>query len=399
MWHSRPDSSQLGASWHTLVRNFFHKLDRRVRLSFLISIVFMVGCATNTNSTSQGVSGLQAVYGDGSTVWGNDFQQFFENGEVRLSSGGPSKAWNWGVKRSQAESYYSVGEWSALAELVAENAYESDLGYFYLGRAAEELGHYDAALIYFDFATVSNPCAGLIDVCDGIDVELEIQLARNRIARDLSREQRMVRADELMALWDEQFIQVDGLEIKIRTLSPEWLCEHGGITRIEVAGVINPDVSFAVGRILEKAPACQKVNSTTELPPLVFLESEGGKLADGYSLGRSLRSFGASTAVGAQKECASACAVAYLGGKARYIAPTGQLLFHSPYYFSDDDQTTPNCDIGDVAVSQLSDYYSEMMGAPLASTLLDRTLSYCSEQEGWTVRGAYGAQLFGIATY
>jgi hypothetical protein len=66
-------------------------------------------------------------------------------------------------------------DWHDLAIGVMQVGYQTDLGYFYLGRAAQGLGADQAAIRYYEIAAAisqgSNPglkCKGVFDTCDGI---------------------------------------------------------------------------------------------------------------------------------------------------------------------------------------------------------------------------------------
>jgi hypothetical protein len=62
---------------------------------------------------------------------------------------------------------------------------------------------------------------------------------------------------------------------------------------------------------------------------IVFLDGQGGSLMTGTWLGREIRVLGFSTAVGENVQCVSACAIAWLGGRERFMAPHALVGFHS----------------------------------------------------------------------
>ncbi|WP_050759427.1 PI-PLC domain-containing protein [Luminiphilus syltensis] len=64
---------------------------------------------------------------------------------------------------------------------VARVGFEADLAYFYLGRAAEELGYTDAASIYYRLSRTAYKCDGFINNCDGLEVEKEVSSALTRV--------------------------------------------------------------------------------------------------------------------------------------------------------------------------------------------------------------------------
>src|SRR5262245_4774904 len=63
---------------------------------------------------------------------------------------------------------------------------------------------------------------------------------------------------------------------------------------------------------------------------IVFLDSIGGAIWTGMSIGRIIRRNGFLTAVSNHTKCVSACALAWLGGKERFIGPTdAHVGFHA----------------------------------------------------------------------
>jgi hypothetical protein len=63
-----------------------------------------------------------------------------------------------------------------LAKGVIQVGYSDDLTYYYLGRAAEGLGHLDAARTYYKLSNASRTkCASIINNCDGIKLPLQSQ--------------------------------------------------------------------------------------------------------------------------------------------------------------------------------------------------------------------------------
>lgn len=64
---------------------------------------------------------------------------------------------------------------------------------------------------------------------------------------------------------------------------------------------------------------------------VVFLEGPGGNLSAGIEIGTRIRLRGYRTVVAPGKACASACAVAWLGGSARHMDVTAAIGFHAAY--------------------------------------------------------------------
>ena len=87
---------------------------------------------------------------------------------------------NWELARPQLSTLYAEEQWQPLADKVIELGYLNDLEYFYLGRAAEGLGYYDAALKYYRIsggaATSGDPNSLLhcrtqfANTCNGVNL-------------------------------------------------------------------------------------------------------------------------------------------------------------------------------------------------------------------------------------
>jgi hypothetical protein len=97
----------------------------------------------------------------------------------------------------------------------------------------------------------------------------------------------------------------------------------------------------ADGEIVADTPAAFEAfyHSLKYPPDIVRLNSLGGNLTAGVALGEKMRALGLSTEVGATQGeadkvagiCASACAYAFLGGKARFLDERARLGFHRFY--------------------------------------------------------------------
>lgn len=64
---------------------------------------------------------------------------------------------------------------------------------------------------------------------------------------------------------------------------------------------------------------------------VVLLESPGGTMFAGLSIGKTIRDKGFDTAVPSSVSCISACALAWLGGAERFMAQDARIGFHSAY--------------------------------------------------------------------
>ncbi len=104
-------------------------------------------------------------------------------GQVRLECGLACAA-TWRLARPALSGLYRNGLWSDLGVEVVRIGFRLDLGYFYLARSAEALGHPGAADTYYRLALASpSHCDGMIfDSCDGTRVPEEARAALDRLA-------------------------------------------------------------------------------------------------------------------------------------------------------------------------------------------------------------------------
>ena len=86
-----------------------------------------------------------------------------------------SCSFKFGYNRNILKNHHDNKNWTLLAEKIQELKFQSDLSYFYLGKAAEGLGFYEAAQTYYNLALYDpNKCNGLFNVCDGFNFPDEI---------------------------------------------------------------------------------------------------------------------------------------------------------------------------------------------------------------------------------
>jgi hypothetical protein len=99
------------------------------------------------------------------------------------------------------------------------------------------------------------------------------------------------------------------------------------VNAILLKGRIDDGDAFELKSYIAKLPK----KATT----VVYLDSPGGVLREGMRLGKLFHQYGIETAVGSKTRCASACALAFLGGRSadgqvkRVKASTAGLGFHS----------------------------------------------------------------------
>ena len=210
----------------------------------------------------------------------------------------------------------------------------------------------------------------------------------------------VVRQKAYEAQWEKEVYNIDLLRVTTRSAKEAAECTSGSVHIIELEGQISPDSSFAMDRLLERLRPCLGSDGMVISPVTVSLRSGGGILNDGYAMGNIFRARGVDTIVENGKVCASSCAVAFLGGARRVVEEDGLVMFHAPYFTGENvyGKRDINCGVGDEALSELGSYYAEMTDEDTGERLFDRTMWYCSADDGWVVKGGSAAELFGIAT-
>jgi ATP-dependent protease ClpP protease subunit len=185
--------------------------------------------------------------------------------------------------------------------------------------------------------------------------------------------------------------QVNQLRMRhVRIKREDGFCKSGYLDVIELDGFIGEDSTIMVERMIKRLSPCIS-DSGKKNPNVVYLNSDGGYLYDGYKMGRLFRENEIKTVITRSQVCASSCAAAFLGGKYRAMLGDAKLLFHSPYTRNG---VGINCD-NKGHVSGLKGYYNELLAVEDSELLLKRTLSYCSSKNGWTIN-AGAAVLYNI---
>lgn len=158
-------------------------LDKNITFrSLLITVIAiflasgLYGCASDGIKYDNG----EAVRDESSVL------SIFNKGGIRLTCG-ISCSGSWGSSRVDLKFLYSQSRWNDIVFVVARIGYGDDLAYFYLGRAAEELGSFDAALTYYQLALKNHTkCDGLFNICDGFlfpsDINSRIYYVQERLA-------------------------------------------------------------------------------------------------------------------------------------------------------------------------------------------------------------------------
>ncbi len=99
---------------------------------------------------------------------------------------------------------------------------------------------------------------------------------------------------------------------------------EGDATRVFVTG------SFVAGKDKEFIKQIVGLDDA-----LVVFSSEGGSIDVGFQIGKAIRLKGFATLVEDGQMCASACALAWLGGQKRYMGATAKVGFHAAYEMRD----------------------------------------------------------------
>ena len=182
-------------------------------------------------------------------------------------------------------------------------------------------------------------------------------------------------------------------ELRIRQISMEVsACKSNRGNFLELQGRIGPDSTEIVRRVFADLTPCIDRESGLEHSTLVFLDSSGGLMTDGIALGRMFRQEGVQAAITKGQTCASACALAFLGGIDRVMhKDDARLVFHAPYV-----QTLGGIDCSDRGqVEIIKQYFTEMLGPVNGEYVFDRNQAYCSDSEGWELN-LDAAKVFGI---
>jgi hypothetical protein len=99
----------------------------------------------------------------------------------------------------------------------------------------------------------------------------------------------------------------------------------------------------------------------------LYLNSSGGSLGEGMTLGRFIRDRGMDTAVSTPHTlgrdaafCLSACSIAFLGGVQRYEPLSGRVLGVHRFYFTGEGRPAQESDVAQVVSPRVVAYLREM---------------------------------------
>ena len=188
-------------------------------------------------------------------------------------------------------------------------------------------------------------------------------------------------------------IQISNLQIREVRMDNS-SCLQGYKHHIELNGPIGADSSSIIGSILEEINKNHKCKSSDGVRYVtdVYLNSNGGILSHGIKLGKIFRSYSSATIITDNQKCSSACAFAFVGGKFRKMEKNAHLMFHTPYYSQG---------YGGIVCSNrsqmknLKTYFRQMLGLSAGNLLFERTMNYCSSNDGWVINKD-AAQIYNI---
>ena len=163
---------------------------------------------------------------------------------------------------------------------------------------------------------------------------------------------------------------------------------------LSLKGPIDQDTTEVIERLVKKTPRCFYSHSKKQVPLLLYMESGGGYLKDGFAIGEILRENNILAIVPSDSNCSSSCATAFLGASKRKMGYKAELLFHAPYLTKQSTygKRYIECQTDN---DQLKTFYQKMLGAEDGKFLYDRTMYYCSSNSGWSINKD-AAKLFGI---
>jgi hypothetical protein len=114
---------------------------------------------------------------------------------------------------------------------------------------------------------------------------------------------------------------------------------HAASISVESTGPDKPPVVVVQGTFEGKDGEQFFTKTGSLIAAIVRLESNGGSLVAGIQIGETIRLKGLQTLVPAGARCASACAMAWLGGTQRFMGPGAQIGLHLAYNANSEQDT------------------------------------------------------------
>lgn len=106
---------------------------------------------------------------------------------------------------------------------------------------------------------------------------------------------------------------------------------QGATISVSDLGPNNPAAVFVVGELLASDANTFRSKVGALSKAVVIFQSDGGSVAAGIQIGETIRLKNFATLVPTQVRCASACALAWLGGARRFMGAGAQVGFHAAY--------------------------------------------------------------------
>lgn len=111
-----------------------------------------------------------------------------------------------------------------------------------------------------------------------------------------------------------------------------WLARPAEPAQISVSSNDGPPLITITGE-LDFSDVIEFLRETEGIKDaIVVLQSPGGNAVAGMQIGKAIRQKGFLTVVPPAVNCASACALAWLGGAPRFMAENSQIGFHAAYF-------------------------------------------------------------------
>lgn len=146
------------------------------------------------------LSGCGAKYGQVFEENQISIRQNFAQGKAVLDCG-LICAGRYGFNRLEIKALYDSQQWTELSDRVMSIGFQIDQTWFYLGRAAEGLGHSEAARTYYNRGLAeSHKCKGSKNLCDGLE-----------FPRDIDARLKILAYPQYSTLADRDELAIDGL--------------------------------------------------------------------------------------------------------------------------------------------------------------------------------------------
>jgi hypothetical protein len=116
-------------------------------------------------------------------------------------------------------------------------------------------------------------------------------------------------------------------------------CAHAATISIASLGPGQPTLVLVEGELEPDDPDQFQTKIASLLKAIVAFQSDGGNLLAGIQIGETIRLKNFATFVPENMRCASACALAWLGGTQRFMATGAKIGFHAAYNVKSGQET------------------------------------------------------------